>query len=179
MNERSFGPVKQIGYLVENVEQSIKAWMKHAGVGPWLIIKNIPLDCQYKGEVSQPLIDIGIAYSGDVQIELIQQKNEEPSPYLKYFEEKRFGQHHTAFLSDDINADIERAVSQGLEVVCDIKMFDGSRYVYMQSPLLGDDVFLEFIENTDMMQAMFKSGIEKARSWNGEEDISVMDLATG
>lgn len=177
MSGTNLGPVKQIGYLVEDIDAAVNAWMDHMGVGPWFVIKNIRLDCVYKGEPAQPLIDIALAYNGDVQIELIQQKNDAPSPYRKFFEEKRMGVHHLAHLCDNINEDVDRAVAQGLEVVCDINMFDGSRYVYAQNPALGNEVFVEFIENTDMMKEMFTSGIETAKNWDGNRDITVMDLA--
>ena len=177
MTASNFGPVKQLGYLVEDIETAVSAWMEHAGVGPWLVIKNITLDCIYRGEKTAPLIDIALAYNGDIQIELIQQKNAQASPYRKYFEEKRFGIHHTAHLCNNINADVDRAVEQGLGIVCDIKMFDGSRYVYLQNPALGNEVFVEFIENTSMMKEMFRSGIENAANWDGKREFTVMDLA--
>ena len=177
MNTKDFGPVKQLGYLVEDIEASVNAWMDHLNVGPWMIIKNVTLDCTFKGEPSAPLIDIALAYSGDVQVELIQQKNDAQSPYRKYFDEKRMGLHHTAYLCDDINKDVDQAVDQGLDVVCDINMFDGSRYVYAQNAALGEDIYIEFLENTDIMKEMFKSGIENAANWDGNRDIVVMDLA--
>lgn len=170
-----FGQVRQLGYLVENVEQSVAAWMKHLGVGPWTVIKNVPLQCIYRGEKTQPVIDLALGYRGDVQIELIQQTNDAPSPYLKYFQEKRFALHHTAYLSEDIDGTVSHAEINGHEIICDIHMPDGGRYVYTQIPEMGEEVFIEFLAATDSMKKMFSDGIAAAASWNGEEQVTVVD----
>lgn len=177
MQPDNFGPIKQIGYLVENLDDSVKAWMEHAAVGPWLQIKNIPLTCVCKGVPSVPKIDIGLAYRGDMQLELIQQTNDAPSPYRQYFVDRRMGLHHIAYLSNDVDADIAKAALMGLDAVCDIKMPDGGRYVYLQNTALGDDVYFELIDNNQATQALFKSGLEAAANWKGTRDITVIDYA--
>lgn len=173
----NFGPIKQLGYLVENIDQAVAAWMDHQGVGPWMIIKNVPLKCTYRGEPSSPLVDIALAYRGDVQIELIQQTNDAPSPYRYYFNNQQFGLHHTAYLCEEIDTDISNAVANGHEIVCDINMPDGSRYVYTQIPALGEHVFVEFLEATDIMKQMFRDGIEAAKQWQGDRNTTVIDYA--
>ncbi|MGI9283861.1 MAG: VOC family protein [Pseudomonadales bacterium] len=177
MNPDNFGPIKQIGYLVDDLDASVNAWMVHTGLGPWLQIKNIPLTCVYKGEPSVPMIDIGLAYRGDVQIELIRQTNDAPSPYRQYFIDGRMGLHHIAHLSDNVDADIEKAEAMGLDAVCDIKMPTGGRYAYLQNAALGEAVLIELIDNNQMNQDLFKSGIEAAVNWDGAREITVIDFA--
>lgn len=177
----NFGAIRQLGYLVENIEGAVDAWMANMEVGPWIIIKNVPLRCTYMGQNSGPVIDIALGYRGDMQIELIQQTNDAPSPYRKYFQQKQFGLHHTAYLSDDMSATISQAQSIGHNVICDINMPDGGRYVYTQVDALGDDVFVEFLEATPNMLRMFEYGVPAAARWRPgltpENDITVMDLS--
>lgn len=151
--------------------------MEHQGVGPWTIIKNVPLSCSYLGKPSEPVIDLALGYLGDVQIELIQQINKAPSPYLDYMQREQFGLHHTAYLSHHIERDIELAEANGHKVVCDINMPDGGRYVYTQIPALGKDVYIEFLAASPRMEAMFTQGIEAAKHWQGEPAVSVIDFA--
>lgn len=172
-----FGSTRQLGYLVPDIEKAVNAWMEHQGVGPWMIIKNVPLTCIYKGEESNPMIDIALAYQGDMQIELIQQTNDQPSPYLYYFQNQIFGLHHTAYLVEDIDSVIESAQANGHEVICDIQMPDGGRYVYTQLEALGEHVFIEFLSATDRMKGMFSEGIKAAKAWDGDSQVTVIDMA--
>lgn len=174
---QQLGDVRQLGYLVPDIETAVNAWMQHQGIGPWTIIKNIPLACTYKGKASQPTIDIALGYQGNMQIELIQQTNNEPSPYLYYFENKLFGLHHTAYLCEHIDQSIEAAISQGQQVVCDIRMPDGGRYVYTQIDSLGEHVFIEYLAATDRMKAMLSEGIKAAANWDGSPCNNTIDLA--
>lgn len=174
---QQFGPIKQLGYLVADIHKAVNAWMQHQGVGPWTIIKNVPLKCRYLNEPSTPIIHLALSYIDEVQIELIQQINQSPSPYLSYINEQRYGLHHSAYLTDNIDQDVELAVESGHKIICDINMPDGGRYVYTQIPELGTDVFIEFLAATPRMLQMFTHGIAAAKGWQGEQDITVIDFA--
>lgn len=172
----SFGDIRQLGYVVEDLESSVNAWTARLGVGPWTIIRNIPLRCVYRGAASEPLIDIALGYRGAVQIELIQQKNDAPSPYRPYIERGEYGLHHTAFISAQIDEDVRRAQSVGLELVCDIAMPSG-RYVYFEPAVPGERGFIELLEATPAMLGMFEQGISATASWDGSGTPTVIDFA--
>ena len=162
------GPVRQLGYLVENLDQAIAAWERQLAVGPWLIMRNISLDCTFRGAASQPCIDIAMAWRGEQQIELIQQRDESASPYLAHRQRGQFGLHHIAFLSADIAADTTMLQAAGLKLACDIRMPGAGRYVYFDSPVAGETSYIELLEATTMMRAMFADGINEAARWQGE-----------
>src|SRR5882757_10225347 len=92
------GPIRQLGYVVENLDHAVQAWSAALGIGPWTIIRNVPLHSIYCGRSSQPLIDIALGYSGEMQIELIKQNNHAPSPYRPFIERGQYGLHHTAYV---------------------------------------------------------------------------------
>jgi hypothetical protein len=123
------------------------------------------------------MIDIALAYRGDMQIELIQQKDLSASPYRLFIERRQFGLHHTAFVSEQIDADVEKLQNGGLVLACDINMPGGGRYVYFQSPVPGEQSFIELLEATPMMKQMFEQGIALARKWDGSGKPVVMDFA--
>lgn len=172
----SFGPVKQLGYVVEDLDAAVAAWTRQLGVGPWLFIRNIPLQCVYRGQPTQPLIDIALSYRGEVQVELIQQRNAAASPYREALDAGRNGLHHTAFLCERIEDDLARAAACGLKVVCDIQMPSG-RYIYLQSAELGDQVYIELLEANAQMLGMFTQGVAASAAWDGKGENTVIDFA--
>lgn len=153
------GPVRQLGYVVADLDAELGRWRRQHGVGPWTVIRNVCLNSRYRGQPSRPLIDIALAYCGEVQIELIQQRNTAPSPYRARIEAERHGLHHLAFLCADIAADVRRAEALGWRVVCDIRMTGSGRYVYLQSPRFGDDFHIEFLEASPVMRRIFAVGM--------------------
>jgi hypothetical protein len=173
----AYGNIRQLGYVVRDLGVAVETWTHQLRVGPWTIIRNIPLESVYRGEPSVPLIDIALGYRGDMQIELIEQRNEAPSPYRPYIERGHYGLHHTAFLSEHIDADVRSAEAAGLRVVCDIRMPMGGRYVYLQSPGLGSELYIEFLEATPTLQQMFAQGIAAAAAWDGSGEPVVIDFA--
>jgi hypothetical protein len=175
----AFGDIRQLGYVVRELRDAVATWQRQIGVGPWMIIENIALTCVYRGEPSVPVIDIALGYRGDMQIELIQQRNDAPSPYRPYIERDHYGLHHTAFLSERIDADVARAEAVGMQVVCDIRMPMGGRYVYLQSAGLGSQLYVEFLEATPTLTQMFAQGIAAAATWDGTGEPVVIDFAAG
>jgi len=171
------GPIRQLGYVVEKLDHAVEAWTARLGVGPWTIIRNIVLQSEYRGAPSQPLIDIALSYRGEMQIELIQQKNGAASPYRPFIDDGRYGLHHTAFLSEPIDEDVSRLRQAGLTLECDIKMPTGGRYVYFQSPVPSEQTYIELLEATPMMKQMFEQGIAASANWDGRAQSTVIDFA--
>ena len=172
-----FGDIRQLGYVVRDLVPAVDAWSRELRVGPWTIIRNIALRSVYRGEPSEPLIDIALGYRGQMQIELIEQRNDAPSPYRPFIDRDHYGLHHTAFLSERIDADVARAEAAGLHVACDIRMPMGGRYVYFQSDGLGPGLYIELLEATPMLRQMFSDGIVAAAAWDGGGEPVVIDFA--
>lgn len=170
LSPAGLGPIRQLGYVVQDLDDAIAQWQNRLAVGPWTIMRNITLDCVYRAQPSQPQIDIALAYRGEQQIELIQQRNDAPSPYRPWIEQGRFGLHHIAFLCPDIEQDIATLQGHGLNLACDIRMPGpgGGRYVYFDSPVPGEDSFIELLEATTMMRTLFAEGIAEAQRSQGE-----------
>ena len=171
------GNIRQLGYVVENIDRSIAAWTAQLAVGPWLIIRNVPLQTTSRGLPSVPLIDCAFAYRGEIQIELIQQKNDAASPYRAWIEQGRYGLHHTAFLVEQIGQRVEQLQHAGLTMACDINMPTGGRYVYFDSPVPGEQTSIELLEATPAMMQMFEQGMAGAAAWDGSGQPVVIDFA--
>lgn len=58
----------------------MKHWIGVMGVGPWYYMDRVKIDWfRHRGRESTVEMSIALANSGDLQIELIQQRNDAPS----------------------------------------------------------------------------------------------------
>ena len=169
-----YGTVNQIGILVDDLDASIDRWISMLGVGPWTVFRNARLDGNYRGRKGVVAMDVGLAFQGDVQIELIKITNETPSPYRDASGRPLKGMHHIAWLAEDLDAAVRRAVGDGLKLVFEGNGV-GTRVAYLEAP---DEpgILFEFIES-DAMPAMFRDGIPAARNWDGSNPVTVINMA--
>jgi hypothetical protein len=77
-----FGPVRQVGYVVRDIEAAMRHWAA-LGVGPWYYKEDVvSTEYRYYGKPSAlPKLSIALANSGEVQLELIQQRDDVPTLY--------------------------------------------------------------------------------------------------
>jgi catechol 2,3-dioxygenase-like lactoylglutathione lyase family enzyme len=102
---RLFGPIRQGGYLVNDLEAAIDHWTGTLGVGPFFLLPDVAMvDPVYRGGPCEARIDIALANSGELQIELVQQTNDAPSIYREWLHQGRLGLHHVGFFVEDIDA---------------------------------------------------------------------------
>ena len=102
---RIFGPVRQNGYVVRDIEKAMTHWVEVMGVGPWYYIDRVQTDWfRHRGVDSAVEMSIALANSGDLQIELIQQRNDAPSMYKEFLEAGYEGLQHLAFWSKNYQA---------------------------------------------------------------------------
>src|SRR5580693_8153296 len=85
MMSRLFGPMRQVGIVVRDIEKAMRHWVQVCGVGPWFYTEQLPMDeFRYKGRIYDLKVSIALANSGDVQLELIQQRCDSPSLYRDF-----------------------------------------------------------------------------------------------
>ena len=114
---RIFGPIRQNGYVVRDVEAAMKHWTEALGVGPFFYFERVPIeDFRYQGEPSPIEVSIALANSGPLQIELIQQRNDAPSMYRDFLQAGHEGLQHVAYWTRDFDADLERALAGGYPI---------------------------------------------------------------
>src|SRR5208282_4620495 len=83
---RLFGPLRQMGFVVRDIEKAMHHWVEVCGIGPWYLAEKLPLDgFWYKEQRYDDIhLTIALANSGDVQLELIQQRDATPSIYREF-----------------------------------------------------------------------------------------------
>lgn len=171
------GPIGQIAWLTEDLDRTIDQWRLLAGVGPWTVYRNVTLDGHYRGVPVTIQIDVGLAWQGETQIELIAPHGTGPSPYHDANGRVRVGMHHVAWLVDDVAAAETDAAAAGLVPVFSAESGGGAtRVAYLEAP---DEpaILLELIEATPTIREGFATGTAAARDWDGSNPVTIFDFA--
>ena len=172
MNTQTFGTIDQIGYLVDDLDQSIGRWVAHTGVGPWTVFRGVSLEGRYRGKPVTVTMDVALGYQGDTQIELIKATNDAPSPYRHADGRPVLGMHHIAWVVDDIDAAVARLTSNGLTVVFEAEN-PATRVAYLAHDH-EPGVLYEVIEGAGMRE-LIRSGIAAARAWDGSNPVTTYE----
>lgn len=158
------GGVRQFGFIVEDVDVAIAQWVG-LGVAPWLVMRGVSMErCRYRGELSEPVISIALANSGDMQIELIQQQDETPSIYLEFMNATGGGLNQVAYWVEDLDAVRTDAAASGWTEVWRGNEDGPTRFSYLEhsdSPL----AIVELMELNDMTSAMGSAIRAAAEAW--------------
>jgi hypothetical protein len=51
------GPIRQIGYVVTDLDSALANWIER-GVGPWLVIRGLPMRALYRGEPCETTLSL-------------------------------------------------------------------------------------------------------------------------
>jgi len=178
---RIWGPVRQNGYVVCDVEAAMKYWTEVVGVGPFFYFETVPIDWfRHRGEAQEPHLSIAMANSGDMQIELIQQHNDAPSMYLEFMDAHGEGLQHMSFWSTQYQTDYDAALARGLTVGQEGQIGgEQGRFVYFDTDarpgvILPPQPGGAIIELSDIsgVKAQFFEHIRKsAVDWDGADPI--------
>jgi hypothetical protein len=169
---RLFGPVRQNGYVVRDIEAAMKHWIEVMGVGPFFYFPTVKVEeFTYYGKPSDIQMSIALANSGSLQIELIQQRNDAPSMYRDFLAAGREGLQHVAFWTERFDEDMARYRAAGFEPAQEGR-FGGrnGRLVYFSAEAHPGTV-IELSEISGPKGPMFRRIAEAAAAWDGSDPI--------
>ena len=169
---RLFGAIRQNGYVVRDIEAALRHWTEVLEVGPFYYFERVPIeDFRYRGEPSPLEVSIALANSGDLQIELIQQRNGAPSMYRDFLEAGCEGLQHVAYWTEHMDRDLSRAAEAGW-VVGQSGRIGGpdGRFVYYETRGHPGSV-VELSEVSGAKGAFFARLRDRARTWDGADPI--------
>ncbi len=168
---RIFGQVRQNGYVVRDVEAAMRHWVEVLGVGPFFYIEKPPIeDFRYRGEPSPLEVSIALANSGELQIELIQQRNDAPSMYRDFLDSGREGLQHLAWWTESMDSDLERLARAGYTIGQSGRIGESGRFVYLETGAEPGTV-VELSEISGPKGRFFAHIRDAARDWDGSEPI--------
>lgn len=166
----SLGAVMQLAFVPEDFDAAVRHWTGTMGVGPFFLIEGIHLDgMTYRGQPTEAVFDLALAYWGDMQIELIRPRDEHPSIYRGEYARVGNGLHHVCLLVDDIAEARAVCAEAGAEVVIE-GTFGTSEVIYVDAGG-GPGTLVEILQQAKDGPDLF--GMIKAASvgWDGSEPL--------
>jgi hypothetical protein len=169
---RLFGPIRQNGYVVRDIQAAMQHWIDVLGVGPWYYIDRVKTDYfRHRGQDSGVEMSIALANSGDLQIELIQQRNDAPSMYKEFLDAGHEGLQHVAFWSTDYQAAYDRALGLGYTVGHEGQIGGAQgRFAYFDSGAHPGSV-IELSDISGGKGRFFEHVRKRALDWDGNNPI--------
>ena len=167
---RHFGEIRQLGYVVHDIEAAMDYWSKTLGVGPWFYNPKVPIEnYRYNGQAHAPHNSVALANSGFVQVELIQTRNDVPSMYRDFLQAGRTGLQHVAYWTNDYDADLERLLRQGFKPVMSGEVGQNGRFIYFDTEYHPGTV-IELSEVAGPKGKMFDLIRAASETWDGVTD---------
>jgi len=168
---RIFGNIAQIGYVVRDIDTAMDNWVKH-GVGPWFYVDRVQTDYfRYRGADSDMQMSVALANSGDVQLELIQPRNDAPSMYKDFLDSGREGMQHIAYWSNDFQALLDRALAAGYTIGQEGSIGgEQGRFAYLDTEVEQGTV-IEISDISGPKGMFFQYIRDVAATWDGSDPI--------
>lgn len=169
---RFLGEIRQVAYIVPDIEAAMHHWATVMGVGPWFYNPRVPIvNYHYRGQTYEPHNSVALANAGSLQIELLQTRNDVPSMYRDFLEAGHRGVQHVAYWTEDFDADLARARAAGLEVCMGGEVGENGRFVYFEDRSGLPGTTIELSEVAGPKGKMFRLIREAAAGWDGSDPV--------
>lgn len=177
---RFFGEIRQVAYLVPDIEAAMDHWSRVLGVGPWYYNPRVPIrNYHYRGERHEPHNSVALANAGALQIELLQPRNDVPSMYRDFLRAGHQGVQHVAYWTEQFDADLARAQAAGFTVCMGGEVGDNGRFVYFEDRSGLPGTTIELSEVAGPKGRLFKLIRDAAVGWDGRDPVRAFpDLNT-
>ena len=177
---RLFGSVRQIAFVVRDLNRTLKYWTETLGVGPFFVASRlVPEDFRYRGRPSAPpCITIALAYSADLQVEIIEQHDSAPSGYLDFLASGREGFHHVSswYKRGEYDRARERLVSSGVDVLHEGRIAGANvRFAYFATDITPGGLVYEMADMLDEpIASRMRPLLAAAEGWDGANPVRDM-----
>jgi hypothetical protein len=162
------GPVRQVGYIVDDIEAAALDWVNRFGIGPWRMKTSVVFErCTYRGVAIDVDIAIATATSDGLEIELIAPKGGPASMYSDFLAANGPGAQHICYYPTDYAATHAHFIASGLDPVLE-GTIHGVDFAYME------DRRGQMIEIANLSDAALDARDQRAiasQSWDGSDPL--------
>jgi catechol 2,3-dioxygenase-like lactoylglutathione lyase family enzyme len=168
---RFLGEIRQLGYVVPDIQAAMDHWSNVMGVGPFFYNPKVPIEgYTYGGEPFEVENSVALANSGFIQVELIQTRNDAPSMYRDFMQAGHMGLQHVAYWTKDFDADLARMLDQGFRVQMEGCVGKNGRFVYFDREAHPGTV-IELSEVVGPKGRMFDLIRAASEGWDGTDPV--------
>lgn len=169
---RFFGEIRQVAYIVTDIEAAMAHWSEVLGVGPWFYNPRVPIrNYHYRGQHYEPHNSVALANAGGLQIELLQTRNDVPSMYRDFRLAGHQGVQHVAYWSENFDTDLARAEAAGFRVCMGGEVGDNGRFVYFEDRSSLPGTTIELSEVAGPKGRLFTMIREASLNWDGRDPV--------
>ncbi len=156
------GKLYHTGYVVKDIQASVRHWVELAGVGPFVLFENFEfVNPVYRGRAGGPRVTLAFGAVGDQCVELIQPLDESPSVYT----ESPGALHHVGIGVASLEEGLVPYARAGVECVFRAAFPFGGGCAYLDTRrTLG--VFTELVERGPVVDGMLAAMQQAHASWN-------------
>jgi catechol 2,3-dioxygenase-like lactoylglutathione lyase family enzyme len=173
---RFLGEIRQLGYVVPDIEQTMEYWANVMGVGPWFYAPVVPVEgYHFEGETYEPRTSVALANAGFIQVELIQARNDVPSMYRDFLAAGHTGLHHVAYWTGQFDHDLSVMEGRGFRVKMGGRVGTDGRFVYFDKEL-HPGTAIELSEVSGPKGRMFRAIREASVDWDGSDPVRQFPL---
>ena len=172
---RIFGEIRQIAFIVRDLEKALDYWTRTLGVGPFFMMRDVvPDNYRYRGKpVPPPRISLALGFSGEFQVEIIQQHDDQPSAYRDFLAAGHEGfQHVSSWMTRaEYDRTVPELVRSGVSVAHE-GAIGGTRFIYFATDSVPGGLLYEIAEVKEppIYQTVMKIR-DLARVWDGHDPI--------
>lgn len=163
----------QIAWVVDDLDKAVRQWQETAGIGPFFVgehIGGIITNAQHRGTPVDIDMSCAVAQAGPVQIELIKQHGDGPSPYRDVFADGEQGIHHVCSFVDDVEVEIRRYQGLGFDIAMTGSIVGETPVVYVDTrPMIG--VMTELMGRSGPVSTMYGAIADAADGWDGTDPV--------
>jgi hypothetical protein len=166
--------MRQIGIAVRDIEAAMRHWVEVCGVGPWFYTERLAVtQFTYAGRRYDDVhISIALANSGEVQLELIQQRCATPSMYRDFLAAGKEGMQHWSSWPTNYDDIYRRALASGYAVGQEGDSPRG-RFVYFRNEGHPGTV-IEMADATPTRMRIFDAVRAAAIGWDGSDPVRTL-----
>ena len=151
------GPVVQLAWVTDDIAATERLLHEQFGCGPWTRLDDIrfgPEETTLRGEPTEFVAHISLAYAGDLQLELIQPVSG-ATIHAEFLAAHGPGLHHLCFGVDDVDDACSAAESAGVPVLMRGSMMGGEiEFAYLDGSASGVP-YVELARIGSQMQAFY------------------------
>ncbi|HSG33695.1 MAG TPA: VOC family protein [Sphingomonadaceae bacterium] len=167
-----FGAVMQVAYVVADLRKAIDFYQKALGTGPFFVLEHVTSPARiYRGKNYPAETSLGMAFSGNVNVELIQVHDNAPSVLREGIERYGYGFHHFGVPFADVEAAEARYKAEGYVEVSRNPVPTGGEVVFLDPPNPAQPGYIELLPVNPGMDETFRRFWAAAQDWDGRDPI--------
>lgn len=160
----------QMGFVVRDLIAAARRWVTTMGVGPFHVMPRVQSSCVYRGVESSTDMQIAVAQTGPVQIELIQDFSDGPGIFCDQIQTSATDQaiHQLCTVTSNFDAKKQHFQQLGYEIACE--MTDPRFRVAYVDTVEAFGFYTEIVEDKPSFRANLAHISDICASWDGVTD---------